>query len=93
MNYKLNKKDTFEDLEYMFKHVKKIHPLMIDKDYEPFLSKYNAILANTEKSDSISIVNLWQNCQQVLSSLHDGHTKIYPQYNQWLVDFLLFRYI
>ena len=83
----ISQKDALEDLDYAYKHLKRIHPAMLDKKGE----EYKTVRAAYEKQrevisakDGVTLNELARCIQRVYSTLHDAHTGSFPQYTDVL---------
>lgn len=78
---KLSCKEALEDLNFALKYVRKLHPSCIHGMTQTIINKADDIYGEYSTKDSITINELHQNIQSLLSELNDAHTTIYTKYD------------
>ena len=74
-------KEAIEDLDYMMRFLKKDHPALRTGIPPEVEERYNAVRAELENVDTVSINELCRKTEYVLTCLHDGHTYTAPRYD------------
>ena len=77
----LTSQQAVEDLDYMMTFIKKDHPACYGGVPSEVQERYNIVKSELESLDSITVNELCQKTEYVLSCLHDGHTYTFPKYN------------
>ncbi len=77
----LTSQQAIEDLDYMMTFLKKDHPACYGGVPSEVQERYNIVKSELENLDSITVNELCQKTEYVLSCLHDGHTYTFPKYN------------
>lgn len=72
--------DAKEDLDYMMKYLGKNHPACIKGIPSEVKSAYKQALNSLKEKQSITVTNVWQEAQKILSLMKDAHTTTYNRY-------------
>lgn len=76
MDTVLSAEDAKEDLEYAMYYLKKLHPAFYTGIPEQAEQRYEAVLADISKADKISVCELAQKIEYILSVMRDGHSYV-----------------
>jgi hypothetical protein len=82
MNYQesISHEKAKEDIDYFMHYLKKLHPLTKAGIPEEVMRSYNETIDILESSESIDITLLNQLIQNIASTLRDGHTYCFDNY-------------
>ena len=77
----LTSDQAIEDLDYMMTFLKKDHPACYSGVPSEVLERYNIVKSELESVETVTVNELCQKTEYVLSCLHDGHTYTFPKYD------------
>ena len=77
----ITSKQAIEDLDYMMTFLKKDHPACYSGVPSEVLERYNIVKSELESVETVTVNELCQKTEYVLSCLHDGHTYTFPKYD------------
>lgn len=72
----LTKKEAEEDLEYVMHYLKKLHPAFYKDIPAQVKQRYEAVLADFNKAETISICELSQKTEYIFSVMRDAHSYV-----------------
>jgi hypothetical protein len=82
ITHQLTYNQAKEDLEYMMKYLSKDHPLFLHSRPTNIQEAYDNTLKELKAAKHITVNELNQQAQSIVSLLGDAHTTTYPNYEQ-----------
>ncbi|MBO4389611.1 MAG: hypothetical protein J5825_01975 [Lachnospiraceae bacterium] len=79
-NAVLTRKEAIEDLDYVMKYLKKVHPLTKDGLPEEIAAKEKEVREWLNTQDTMEGYRLSRELERILAPLEDGHTHAYENY-------------
>ena len=81
-NHELSYKEAKSDIDFAMHYIKKDHPLFMQGVPYEIKQQYEKAVDELKSAKTIDTTLLYQKLQNIVSSLNDAHTCVYPYYEE-----------